>query len=139
MAFESRQGYDFQLTSKVIGAAIEVHSNLGPGFEEVIYQRAMELELQAANLSYAREEWIPIHYKDQKLGTRRVDFLVENCVDELKAKAELEDRDFIQAINYLEASGYELGLLINFGASRIQIKRFVKRKDGAVGRRNKRR
>lgn len=109
MSSESREGYDFVLTGKIIGAAIEVHNTLGPGFEEVIYQRALELELQAANLDYAREEWIPIHYKQRELGKRRVDFLVENCVVELKAKASFEDRDFIQTINYLRASGYELG------------------------------
>ena len=123
MPVQSRKGYDFSLTDKILAAAVEVYHTLGVGFQEVVYQRALELELQVAGLSYAREEWIPIYYKGQKIDTRRVDFLVGECVVELKAKATLEDRDYNQTLNYLKTSGYHLGLLINFGVSKLEVRR----------------
>ena len=73
----SYRGYDFSLTEKILGASIEVHRTLGPGFQEIIYQRALELELAAAGLQFQREVDVPVYYKGQKIGTRRVDFAVE--------------------------------------------------------------
>ena len=123
---KSSKGYNFgALTEKIIGAAIEVHRELGPGFQEVVYQRALAVEMQAAGLDFAREEKVPVYYKGQHIDTRRVDFVVGDCIVEIKARSELLREDFVQTLSYLKASGYPLALLINFGAEKIQIKRFV--------------
>ena len=91
-------------TSKVIGSAMEVHKILGNGFQEVIYQRALEKEMALRGLAFAREFEMPIFYKKEQIGTRRVDFLVEGIISvELKAIIKLEDVHLAQAINYLEA------------------------------------
>ena len=82
--------------------------------------------MMAQSLSFAREEPIPVYYKGQKIDSRRVDFLVEDCVVELKAKEAFERKDFIQTLSYLKASGYELALLLNFGAEKLEIRRIVK-------------
>jgi GxxExxY protein len=118
-----------ELTEKIIGAAFRVHNTLGNGFQEVIYQRALELEFRAMNLEYAREFEMPIFYLDEHIGTRRVDFLVENKVSvELKAIIKLEEVHFAQAMNYLEAYNLEVGLLINFGSKRMEFHRFTNKK-----------
>ena len=122
----STKGYDFDdVTGKIIGAAIAVHRHLGPGFQEVTYQRCLALELQALGLDFVREENIPIYYRGNHVDTRRVDFVVEDCIVEIKARKELLKEDFMQALVYLKASNYRLGLLINFGAEKIQAKRLV--------------
>jgi len=108
---------------------MQVHSFLGNGFQEVIYQRALALEFEAADISYERELEIPIFYRDhpKPIGTRRVDFLVERKVlVELKAVKELTDVQYAQIINYLTAYKLEVGLLINFGEKSLKFKRFVK-------------
>ena len=113
-----------EITEKVIGASFRVHSTLGNGFQEVIYQRALELEFKASRMDYAREFEMPIYYLDQHIGTRRVDFFVEDCIMvELKALIKLEDVHLAQAKNYLEAYNMQSGLLINFGAKSLQFKR----------------
>ena len=118
-----------ELTGKIIGCAMKVHSALGNGFQEVIYQRALEIEMGDALLSFSREHEMPIYYKEQQVGTRRVDFLIEGIVSvELKAITTLEDVHLAQAINYLEAYDLEVGLLINFGAKSLQHKRLVNKK-----------
>lgn len=118
-----------ELTGKIIGCAMRVHSALGNGFQEVIYQRASEIEMAEAGLSFSREQEMPVYYKNRQIGTRRVDFLVEGVVSvELKAVTRLEDVHLAQAINYLEAYDLEVGLLINFGANSLQFKRIVNRK-----------
>jgi GxxExxY protein len=118
-----------ELTEKIIGACFKVHNTLGNGFQEVIYQRALELELRAAELNYAREFEMPIFYLDQHIGTRRVDFLINGKISvELKAIIKLEDVHFAQAMNYLEAYNLEIGLLINFGSKRLEFHRFTNRK-----------
>ena len=112
------------LTRKIIGCAMQVHSTLGNGFQEVIYQRCLAIELSEAGLDFARELEMPIYYKGQQVGTRRVDFLVENKIMvELKAIIRLEDVHLAQALNYLEAYNLEVGLLINFGAKSLEFKR----------------
>jgi GxxExxY protein len=113
-----------ELTSKVIGCAMTVHSELGNGFQEKIYQRALEIEMADQGIDFSREYEMPVYYKGQQIGTRRVDFLVQGIVSvELKAIIQLEDVHLAQAINYLEAYDLEIGLLINFGARSLQFKR----------------
>ncbi len=117
------------ITRKIIGAAMKVHSTLGNGFQEVIYQRAMAIEMTKIGLDFQRELEMPIYYDSQQIGTRRVDFLVEGKVMlELKAITALEDVHLAQAINYLEAYGLEVGLLINFGSKSLQFKRLINSK-----------
>lgn len=106
---------------------MEVHKVLGNGFQEVIYQRALAIEMVDARLSFSREHEMDIIYKGEKIGGRRVDFFVEgNIMVELKAVTLLEDVHLAQAINYLEAYGLEIGLLINFGNRSLQFKRVMK-------------
>ncbi|MDO8550744.1 MAG: GxxExxY protein, partial [Ignavibacteria bacterium] len=106
-----------EITKRIIGCAMKVHSFLGNGFQEVIYQRAMEIEMNIEGLSFEREKEMPVLYKGNIIGTRRVDFFVEGKIMvELKALIQLEDVHLAQAKNYLEAYNMEVGLLINFGA-----------------------
>ena len=117
------------LTSKIIGCAMNVHKVLGNGFQEVIYQRALAIEMSLAGISFSREFEMPIFYRNQQIGTRRVDFLVEGIISvELKATIKLEDVHFAQAINYLEAYNLEIGLLINFGETSLNFKRLTNKK-----------
>lgn len=112
------------LTRKIIGCAMEVHKQLGNGFQEVIYQRAMAIEMQIQGLEYSREHEMQIQYKSHEIGTRRVDFFVENVIMvELKTIINLEDVHLVQAMNYVEAYNLEIGLLINFGSKSLQFKR----------------
>lgn len=118
-----------ELTSRIIRCAMNVHSALGNGFQEVIYQRALVLELRVHNISFSREHEMPIYYRGTHIGTRRVDFLVEDIISvELKATSKLENTHFNQAINYLEAYNLEIGLLINFGEPSLVFKRFKNKK-----------
>lgn len=113
-----------EITEKVIGAAMKVHAALGNGFQEVIYQRALEIELKEMGVLFEREFNMPVFYKNQQIGERRVDFLVEEKISvELKAIINLEPVHFAQARNYLEAYNLEIGLLINFGSISLQFKR----------------
>jgi len=118
-----------ELTGKIIACAMEVHKILGNGFQEVIYQRALEMEMNLQGLTFSREHEMPIYYKNQHIGTRRVDFLVEGLISvELKAVINLEDVHLAQAINYLEAYNLEIGLLINFGSKSLTFKRLTNSK-----------
>jgi GxxExxY protein len=117
------------ITGKIIGCAMEVHKILGNGFQEVIYQRALAKEMSLQGLNYAREFEMPIFYKEEQIGTRRVDFLVEKVVSvEIKAIIKLEEVHLTQAINYLEAYNLEIGLLINFGAKSLEFRRLINSK-----------
>lgn len=121
------------LTAKIIGCAMTVHKALGNGFQEVIYQRALEIEMREADITFNREFEMPIYYRDEHIGTRRVDFLVEGVISvELKALTKLEDVHFAQAINYLEAYNLEIGLLINFGETSLNFKRLNNKKYKSV-------
>ena len=116
------------LTANVIGCAMKVHSALGDGFQEVIYQRALQIEMADQGISFSREYEMLIYYKGQQVGTRRVDFLIEGVVSvELKAIIVLEDVHLAQALNYLEAYDLEVGLLINFGARSLEFKRVMRK------------
>jgi GxxExxY protein len=118
-----------ELTSKIIGCAMTVHKILGNGFQEVIYQRALEIEMRLAGISLIREFEMPIFYREEQIGTRRVDFLLEGLISvELKAIIKLEDVHLAQAINYLEAYNLEIGLLINFGETSLNFKRLTNKK-----------
>lgn len=126
----SNEKYKYsELTAKVIGCAMNLHKTLDNGFQEVIYQRALEIEMQLAGLSFDREFEMPIIYREQYIGTRRVDFLVEEVIPvELKAVILIEDVHYAQATNYLEAYNLEVGLLINFGETSLNFKRLTNKK-----------
>jgi len=118
-----------ELTSKIIGCAMTVHKTLGNGFQEVIYPRALAIELRLAGIEFSREFEMPIFYREEQIGTRRVDFLIEGNISvELKAISKLEDVHFAQAINYLKAYNLEIGLLVNFGETSLNFKRLTNKK-----------
>jgi len=113
-----------ELTHKIIGCAMKVHSTLGNGFQEVIYQRALAIEMDKQGLGYQREMEMSIFYEGIDIGKRRVDFFVEeNIMVELKAVIKLEDVHLAQAMNYCQAYNLPIGLLINFGAKSMEFKR----------------
>lgn len=112
------------LTHKIIGCAMKVHNTLGNGFQEVIYQRAMAIEMEKQGLGFKREMEMTIFYEGIDIGTRRVDFFVEDFVMvELKALIKLEDVHLAQAMNYCQAYNLPIGLLINFGSKSLEFKR----------------
>lgn len=118
-----------EITEKIIGAAMRVHTALGNGFQELIYQRALEIEMQDTGLRFVREFEMPVFYKGHSVGGRRVDFLVEDRISvELKAIIKLEPVHLAQAKNYLEAYNLEIGLLINFGSASLEFKRLLNNK-----------
>ena len=118
-----------KLTHKIIGCAMEVHNRLGNGFQEVIYQRALSIELNLNNIEHTREQEMDIYYRDEKIGTRRVDFMINNEISvEIKAIKELDNVHLSQALNYLETYNIQVGLLINFGANKLQFKRLHNKK-----------
>ena len=123
---ESEKGYDFEKMSyEIIGAAIEVHKNMGPGFDERFYQRALAREFYMRKIEFGREQWIPIRYKNEKIGNKRVDFIFKEIILEVKAKSEFDPSDYMQTLSYLKASGYKTGLLINFGSKKVETRRLV--------------
>jgi GxxExxY protein len=108
---------------------MQVHNTLGNGFQEVIYQRALAIEMKKQGLDFDREREMTIFYDGHDIGTRRVDFFVEHKIMvELKAVTQLDDAHLAQAINYLEVYSMEIGLLINFGAKSLQFKRLINSK-----------
>lgn len=116
---------------------MEVHKRLGNGFQEVIYQRALEIEMRLTGVEFKSEHDMPIFYREEQIGTRRVDFLVEGVIStELKALTKLEDVHLAQAINYLEAYNLEIGLLINFGAKSLEDRRLINPKFNQVNQIN---
>lgn len=113
-----------ELTHKIIGCAMKVHKTLGNGFQEVIYQRALAIEMQNQEIGFEREMEMTIYYEGHDIGTRRVDFFVEeNIMVELKALIRLEEVHLAQAMNYCQAYNLPIGLLINFGAKSLEFKR----------------
>jgi GxxExxY protein len=111
------------LTYAIIGCAMKVHKILGPGFQEVIYQRALAIELQRTGFSFTREQEHTVYYETIEVGSRRADFVVENQVSvEIKALVTLDDAHIAQAKNYTVAYDFPKGLLINFGARSLQYK-----------------
>jgi len=113
-----------ELTYKINGCAMKVHNTLGNGFQEVIYQRCLAIELERAGISFEREQEHTIFYEGIDVGTRRADFIIEgSVVVELKALINLEDVHLAQAKNYVVAYDKSIGLLINFGSTSLQIKK----------------
>ncbi len=113
-----------EITYKIIGCSMKIHNTLGNGFQEVIYQRCLAIELEKARLSFAREKEQPIFYEEIQVGTRRADFTVEDkVIVELKAVINLENVHLAQAKNYVVAYDFPVGLLINFGATSLQYKK----------------
>ena len=105
------------------------NKELGTGFQEVIYQRALYIEMNLGGISSKREFEMPIYYRGEDIGVRRVDFLVEGVISvEIKAISKLEAVQFAQAINYLEAYNLEIGLLINFGETSLTFNRLTNKK-----------
>jgi len=119
--------YKSDITAKIINCAYKVHNFMGTGFQEVIYQRALKIEFEELGLSFEREKEMMIFYKELEIGERRVDFLVDgDIMVELKALSKLEDVHIAQLMNYIEAYKVRIGLLINFGAKKLEVKRFIK-------------
>lgn len=117
-----------KLTYRIIGCAMKVHNTLGNGFQEVIYQRCLAIELERNNIEFLREQELPIFYEGIHVGTRRADFIVAGEVMvELKALVKLEDVHVAQALNYLTAYQIEKGLLINFGSTSLEVKRLFRK------------
>lgn len=118
-----------ELTYKINGCAMKVHNTLGNGFQEVIYQRCLAIELKRAGISYVREQEQTIYYEGIEVGTRRADFVIEGkVIVELKALVNLEDVHLAQAKNYVVAYNFTIGLLINFGATSLQFKKIFNKK-----------
>jgi len=119
--------YKSNITERIIKCAFKVHNTLGNGFQEVIYQRALAYEFKKEELLFEREKEMTIYYNNIEIGNRRVDFLVdEDIMVELKALTELQPVHSAQAINYIEAYKVKVGLLINFGARKVEVRRYVK-------------
>ena len=117
------------LTSSIIGCAMKVHNQLGRGFPENIYQKALAIELGRIGLAFIKEQEWNVFYDNILIGKRRVDFVVENKVMvELKAIGDFIPANYNQLINYLEAFHFEIGLLINFGKTSLEFKRFTNNK-----------
>lgn len=119
-----------ELTYRIISCAMKVHNTMGNGFQEVIYQRCLALEIENEGLGFAREKEIPIYYNEVQVGTRRADFIVESqVVVELKAIIKLEDVHLAQGLNYLQAYKIDKGLLINFVARSLEVKRLFRKQN----------
>ena len=117
------------VTQKIIGCAFSVHNKLGSGFQEVVYQRALAVEMGRAGLNFSREEEVQIYYDKEEIGSRRADFIVgQHVMLELKAVSKMDEVHFAQALNYLEAFRLDTGLLINFGAISLEFKRLISKK-----------
>ena len=113
-----------EITHRIIGSAMQVHSILGNGFQEVIYQRALDIEMTKRGLVFQREMSMNIYYDGQDIGTRRVDFFVEGCIMvEIKAIIQMDAVHLAQAMNYCQAYNLPIGLLINFGSKSLDFRR----------------
>lgn len=122
-----KEFYKGDITYTIIWCAMKVHNELGCGFQEVIYQRALAIEMEDAGLRFEREKEMPVIYKWEDIGNKRVDFLVDDDIMvELKAITVIEEVNKVQLINYIEVYGVKVWLLINFGGKTLDYYRFVK-------------
>lgn len=118
-----------EITGKIIGCAMRVHTALGPGFQESVYHRALDIEFRCEQIKNVSEKEFSIFYRNEVVGKRRVDFFVEDKIlVEIKAVATLDDIHLAQALNYLEAFQKPIGLLLNFGGKSLQFKRLYNNK-----------
>lgn len=115
-----------EITELVIAAAQNVLAEIGPGFETQIYQRALGLELEAQDLPFHREVWIDLFYRNQRVGHKRVDFVIGDLMVLMKSETELKELDEIQAYTFLKNSGCEAGMMLNFGKTTLEIKHLEK-------------
>src|SRR5439155_22468891 len=112
------------MTDRIIGAAIRVHKELGPGFLEAMYEEALAIELAAAGLTFERQKLLPVFYREHLIGEHRLDFLVEGkVIVELKAISALDDIHFAIVRSYLKAANLADALLLNFATARLTVKR----------------
>jgi GxxExxY protein len=120
-------GHNFEeLSGRVLAAAVDVHKALGPGFLEAIYQRAMEVALEHRNIVFERQKEIHVFFEEVDVGLQRLDLVVEQTlILELKAIKVFEDIHYSQLKSYLKATGLHIGLLLNFNALTLAIKRLV--------------
>jgi GxxExxY protein len=117
------------ITEKIIGACMKVHTTLGCGFQEIIYHRALEIEFTKRNIPYISEMEMDIYYEGFLIGKRRVDFFIESRISlEIKAVTKMDDLFLAQGLNYLEANNKEIGLLVNFGSRSLEVKRLLNKK-----------
>ncbi|MGV8880384.1 MAG: GxxExxY protein [Sphingobacteriaceae bacterium] len=125
-------GMEDDLTNRVITCAMKVHGTLGSGYQEVIYQRALAIELVNQGISFQREVEVRLFYDEQDIGTCRVDFVVEQTlIVELKAVNQLEAVHFAQGLNFLAAFSMDIGLMVNFGAQKLETKTLTLPEDKA--------
>jgi GxxExxY protein len=123
---EKRKLLHEETTSKIIGAAFEVHDQLGYGFLERVYQRALQVELLRRNRIAELEKRIQVRYKGAVVGDYDIDLLVNSCVAvEIKVSPQYDKRDKAQLLNELKATGLKIGLLVNFGRTKVEYKRLV--------------
>lgn len=114
------------LTKQIIGLGIKVHKELGPAYEEKLYQRALYLELQRAGLKFEREKEVSINYGPVRIGKKKLDFVIDGkIVVELKKVSQIDAVHKAQVVSYLKATGLKLGLILNFGQERLEIKRVI--------------
>jgi GxxExxY protein len=120
-------GHQFEeLSGRILGAAVEVHKALGPGFLESIYQKAMEVALDHRGIAFQRQKEVHVFFEEVDVGVQRLDLVVEeHVILELKAVKALEDIPYAQLRSYLKATGLRIGLLLNFNAPTLVIKRIV--------------
>ncbi|GAB3294776.1 GxxExxY protein [Hymenobacter tenuis] len=119
-----------EISKQIIGCAMRVHTALGNGFPEIIYQRSLAIEFEMNGLAFEQELHLPVYYLDKEVGSRRVDFLVaKSIIVELKALSEITPLHYAQVINYLKAYRVEVGLLLNFGETSLKYKRFLRSSD----------
>ena len=125
--YGKKQKHDFEVLSEnIIGAAIKVHKELGPGFLENIYEEALKIELTESKINFESQKEVKIKYRDTEVGTHRLDMIIENqIIVELKATKELTDVHYAQLRSYLKATGLKIGLLLNFAKPTLEIKRIV--------------
>ena len=129
MNYINQNFYKSDISGQIIKCAQKVHRTLGNGFQEVIYQRALSHEMELRNIPHQREVEMDVMYKEIQVGRRRVDFLVDETISvEIKALTQLEPVHLAQAINYLEAYNLEIGLLINFGETKLKFHRLENKK-----------
>ena len=115
-----------ELSNKIIGAAIEVHKTLGPGFIEKLYERALVYEFQKRKIEFTNQRVIHVRYKEIRLGNQRIDFLIEDeIILELKAVSQIDKLHIAQMLSYLKATNKKLGLILNFAKPTLEIKRVI--------------
>lgn len=115
-----------QLTGTIIGLAIKIHKELGSAYDEKIYQRALYLEFQRSGLKFEREKELSVTYNNVRIGKKKLDFIVEDrVIVEIKKVDKIDNVHIAQVVSYLKTLGLELGLILNFGGSKLEIKRVI--------------